>query len=624
MRRAVLTLLACVLAAAAVAGCVAALDVRVTQSGWRLAVVLSATVSATLVAAVLAVAGPRRPRLAADAAVVAGAALLTALAVAGLDGTRWGWHGLFADAAFRTQMATRYADTAFLVDYGYRGLPAYYPPAVGWLEGRVADLTGTPGWAAVKPVQVAVAAVVPVLAYGLWHRVVGAPRAAALAVLTALWCAHPHKPDEWVVLTCLVPWWLLAVRDVRTPGSPRPRAWALGVVLGVLVLVHTYFLLPLGLATLLALGADVVARRRGRAPRLPLPRALGIGAVALLVSSPYWVGAVLARLRLPSDTLQLRYARPGGNVPVPPSPWEAAGLVMIGGLVWLGWAAWRRRRVRADDPLPDGPLAGGLALALAGALATLGAGAVLERLDVGVLAFKTNDLLELLLVACGVLGGSRLLAHLRSSAPGRVARIAAAVGVAAAAGAATHHVAVEWATGTPALVAQTTRYPDGRVPEGAGGREPVVPVLFVRAHDPPVVDVLAAWDRLRPGLARSETVLVTSRVDLLATVPVHGFTAFKSIYSHPNGRFGSRVELLREVAACPDPACASALLHDNPYDRVDGLVLERSGEELTLRFMVDDFPDRTRREQVVFPADLFAAPWFERADVGRWSVVAVR
>ncbi|WP_210648957.1 arabinofuranosyltransferase [Nocardioides sp. SYSU D00065] len=624
MRRAALMVLASVVAASCAAAGVAVLDVRVAQSGWRLAVVLGATLSAALVAAALTLLGRRSPRLAAEAGVVLGAALLAGLSMAALDGTRWGWYGLFADSAFRTQMATRYAEGVALVDYGYRGLPAYYPPAVGWIQGRVADLTGMPGWAAVRPVQIAVGAAVPVLAYGLWLRVVGAPRAAAVAVLTALWCAHPQKPDEWVVLTCLVPWWLLAVRDVRTPGSPRPRAWALGIVLGLLVLVHTYYFLPLGIATLLALGSDVLARRRGRSPRLPLPRALGIGAVALLVSSPYWAGAVLARLRLPSDSLQLRYAKPGGNEPVVvPDPWEPVGLAVLCGLAWLAWAAWRRWRGGRDDLL-----AGGLALALAGALATLGVGALLERADVGVLAFKTNDLLEMLLVTCGVLGGAHLLGHLlgrvRPGVPRRLASAAAAVAAAVATGTATHHVAVDWATGSPALVANTTRYPDGLRPAGAGDLEQQVPVLFVRADDPPAADVLAGWDRLRPALPRSRTVLVTSRVDLLATTPVHGFLAFKSIYSHPNGRFEDRVELLREVAACPNPACAAGLLRDNPYDRVDGLVLERAGDQLTLRFMVDDFPDRTRREQVVFPADLFAAPWFERADVGRWTVLAVR
>ena len=618
MRRAAPVPVAAALVTALVAVVVDALDPRVTQPGWRLAVVVVATTAAALGGAVLAQLARRRPVLAAGAGAVLGAALLAGLGVAALDGTRWGWYGLFGDSAFRTQMATRYAATPALVDYGYRDLPAYYPPAIGWVQGRLADLTGTPGWTAVKPVQLAVGAAVPVLAYALWSRVVGPPRAALVAVVTALWSAHPQKPDEWLVMACLVPWWLLAVRDVRAPGKARPRAWTLGVVLGLLVLVHTFYLLPLGVATVLALAADLVARRRGRPPRLPLPRAFAIGAVALLVSAPYWVGAVLARLRLPSDALQMRYSRPLGNVPPVPVPWEAAGAVSIVGLVALGLAAWSWQRRRTTDPLM-----GGLALALVGSLATMGLGAALERLDVGLLTFKTADLVELLLIASGLLGGARLLDHLRTTTA-RTAGLVTTIGVAAAAGASAHHVAQDWATGRPALVAQTTRYPDGSYPSGARGLDAPVGVLFVGRDDPPVADLLEAWDRSRPDMPRSETVLVTSRVDLLATTPVHGFISVKSIYSHPNGQFSARLELLRAVADCPDGRCAATLLRENAFDPVDGLVLERSGDVLALRLTVDDFPDRTRPEAVSFPPDLFAEPWFDRTDVGRWTVVAVR
>ncbi len=69
---------------------------------------------------------------------------------------------------------------------------------------------------------------------------VGALPASAVAALVSIWTAHPQKPDEWLVLSCLLPWWLLAVRDARAPGVRRWPAWRLGVVLGLLLLVHTY------------------------------------------------------------------------------------------------------------------------------------------------------------------------------------------------------------------------------------------------------------------------------------------------------------------------------------------------------------------------------------------------
>ncbi len=617
---------------AAAAWAVAAYDVTVVEPSWqdRLVAVLSA--GAALAGAAVALVARTRPGRAAQAGVVAAGVLLGAAGTAALHGTRWGWYGLYADTSFRTQMATRYAQTPALVDYGYRDLPAYYPPALGWLQGRLAAVTGLAGWEAVKPVQLLLGVLVPLAAYLLWRPVVGALPASAVAGLVTIWTAHPHKPDEWLVLSCLLPWWLLAVRDLRAPGVERWSAWRLGVVLGLLLLVHTYWFLPFGVATLLALAYDAVQvrRRHQHAPRLPLRRALAIGAVGLAVSAVSWVPVVVARLRLPSDDLQMRYSYLGGNLPPFPSPVEASEVAGLLGLAWLGWAAFHR--LRGDD-LGDGTgdVAGALALALAGCLATLGLGALAERADVGVLAFKTRDAVITVLLAAGVLGAAdwsrRRLRRHEGGQPARrlwAARLAPVVLVTAAAATAGYHLADVWVTGRGALVAQTTRYPDGSVPTGHPGQKPYIATLFVRPSDPSVAAVRAAWRTLRPDVPLSGAVLVTSQVDLLATTPVHGFVAYKSIYSHPNGRFRDRVALLEDVAACPTSACAARLLRDNDLDAVDGLVLQREGESLVLPFMVDDFPDRTRPSQVAFPDRVLAGPEFVRTELGRIVVLALR
>jgi galactan 5-O-arabinofuranosyltransferase len=369
--------------------------------------------------------------------------------------------------------------------------------------------------------------------------------------------------------------------------------------------------------------------RPGLEPRLPLRRALAIGAVGLAVSAVSWVPAVLARLRLPSDDLQMRYSYLGGNgVPLPSlvEPSEVAGLV---GLAWLGWAAWHR--LRGHD-LGDrtGSVAGALGLALAGCLVTLGLGALAERADVGFLAFKTRDAVITVLLVAGVLGVADWLRRWtrrrqagRSAGASWVARLAPVVLAGAAAATAAYHLADVFVTGRQALVAQTTRYPDGSVPTGDPAQEPYIGTLFVDPGDPPVVEVRAAWRALRPDVPLSDAVLVTSQVDLLATTPVHGFMAYKSIYSHPNGRFEDRVALLEEVAACPTSACAAGLLRDG-QDPADGLVLQRDGDSLVLPFMVDDFPDRTRRAEVAFPDRVLRGPEFERIELGRIVVIALR
>ena len=548
--------------------------------------------------------------------MAAAALVLGAAGTVALHGTRWGWFGLFSDSSFRTQMATRYAQTPALVDYGYRDLPAYYPPALGWLQGRLAAVTDLAGWEAVKPVQLLVGVLVPVAAYLLWRPVVGALPAAAVAALVPIWTAHPQKPDEWLVLSCLLPWWLLAVRDVRAPGTRRWPAWRLGVVLGLLLLVHTYWFLPFGIATLLALAYDAARRRHDRPPRLPVRRALAIGVVGLAVSAVSWVPVVAARLRLPSDSLQLRYSFPGGHLPPVPSPVEPSQLAGVVGLVWLGWAAVRRLRRREAT----GDLAGALGLALAERLVALALGELAARADVGFLAFKTRDAVLTVLLVAGVLGAADWLRRVRAP---RVAHLLPVVLVAASAATAAHHLTDVWVTGPPALVAQTTRYPDGTAPTGDPAQGPHYRTLFVDPRDPSVEEVRSAWRSLRPDVPLSGAVLVTTRVDLLATTPVHPFLAPKSIYSHPNGRFEDRVALLERVAGCRTSACAAELLRGNDLDEVDGLVLRREGESLVLPFMADDFPDRTRRDEVVFPDRVLRGPEFARVELGRFVVVAL-
>ena len=632
MLRPVLLLVVILAGWAATAWVVDLLDVSVVEAAWRDRIVLVLTVGGALAGAAIALVARRRPRLAAEAGAVAAGLLLGAAGTAALHGTRWGWLGLYADSSFRTQMATRYAETPALVDYGYADLPAYYPPAIGWLQGRLAAVTDLAGWEAVKPVQLLVGVLVPLAAYLLWRPVVGALPASAVAALVTIWTAHPHKPDEWLVLSCLLPWWLLTVRDLRAPGVERWSSWRLGVVLGLLLLVHTYWFLPFGVATLLALAYDAVRARTtpGFEPRLPLRRALAIGAVGLAVAAVSWAPAVLARLRLPSDDLQLRYSYGGGNTPTLPSPVEASEAAGWVGLAWLGWAAWRRLR-RHDPGDRTAELAGALGLALAGCLATLGLGALAERADVGFLAFKTQDAVITILLAAGVLGAAdwlrRWLARQeggRSPRASRVARLAPVVVAGAAACGAAYHLAEAWVTGPPALLAQTTRYPDGSAPTGDPAQGPYFRTLFVDPSDPSVEEVRAAWRELRPDVPLSDAVLVTSRVDLLATTPVHGFVAYKSIYSHPNGRFADRVALLEEVSDCPTSACAAGLLRDNDFDPVDGLVLHREDESLVLPFMVDDFPDRTEREEVLFPDRVLTGPEFSRLELGRVVVIALR
>src|SRR4051794_6439766 len=148
------------------------LDGSVTDASYRLGVLVAALVVTPLLVFAVATVARRRPVVAADATVVLTATMVAGLSTFALHGTRWGMGGLHADSSFRTEMATRFATQSGLSglpDYAYRGLPAYYPPALAWVEGRLAVLFGVAAWQTMKPLELALAIAVPLLAYSLWR-----------------------------------------------------------------------------------------------------------------------------------------------------------------------------------------------------------------------------------------------------------------------------------------------------------------------------------------------------------------------------------------------------------------------------------------------------------------------
>lgn len=180
--------------------------------------------------------------------------------------------------------------------------------------------------------------------------------------------------------------------------------------------------------------------------------------------------------------------------------------------------------------------------------------------------------------------------------------------------------------GPSARAAAQTRYPDGTFPRhGPGAADSHWHPWGV---DPAgtgssVADVEAAWRRLTGSPLGDRDTLVSARADVLATTPAHAFVTWKSIYSHPHGRFADRVRLLEDVSACPTARCAWTVLRTNPLDPVDGLVLSRRGGRLSLSVTVDTFPDSWRVLRLDVDASLLAAPYFRRVDVGTTTVVHV-
>ncbi len=589
--------------------------IPVNAKKWALPVTDVAVALAVIGACILWWVACHVPAIAVRLLMIATSVFASGVATLGLHGTRWAFDGLYSDAGFRTQAATRFADSPALADYGYQNLPAYYPPGLPWLEGRLADVLNQPAWAVMKPVALVLAAVIPLLTYAMWRRIVPALPAALVTSAGTLFTAQLDKPDEWLVLSLLVPWWLNTVRGLAREGLHWP-SWAHGLILGGLLWMHVYFFLPMAVATVLALGLDLVRRR---APPLRLQQALTIGGIGLLVAAPYWVPVAVLRVTgPPTDDLQLRWSPPGGYT------YDPFGTATILGEVGLVWLIIRARRSRRAE---------GLLLALAGAILVYAGGGWLQRFGVALLAEKSRSLVTALGVIVGVFAVYDLVGWAKRRAwprpdPKVSQRVLTGAGLIVAVFIASVGIGdyiQEWTSSKHAIVAHQTRYPSGRHPAYPGKK------LHLRQPwgtetGPSVAQVRSVWRQVsgRAPTQDSDTVLVTTRVDLVATTPFHTFTAWKSIYSHPNGQFAARIALLRRVSRCPTPACAAHLLRHNRFGRVDGLILRRAANgDLVYPVAVDNFPNGWRQVNLRFSAQLFTGENFVRRDARNVAVIAI-
>lgn len=568
--------------------------------------------AAALTAALLVLLVARSPALAPSVIVAATSTTVSGLAMLALHGTRWSFDGLYSDAGFRTQAATRFADSASLADYGYRGLPSYYPPALPWIQGRLADVVGVPAWMMIKPVTLVLAACIPVLAFLWWRRVVPPLTAAMLVAGTSLAVADFRKPDEWLVLALILPWWLEAVRDVRAEGVRRASSVVLGAVLGGLLLVHSYYFLPFGLATVAALVVDGAAHR----PRpLPLGRAVRIGAVALVCAAPYWLPMLWLRIQGDAaDDLQRRWSEVGFTQPPLPLPPGVTGVLGMAGVIWL------LLRLRSSQ------LALSLTIALTTAYALCVGGQLAQPFGVALLPEKSVLLIRALLVISGILAIEEMARALKGHLGRRTQMIGSVLVAAAVLVPLTTSHTQHWLEGDHALAAQQMRYPDGTYP--AGGRpDPQTNAhpwsVAPRATGPSVDAVALGWRTASGSKLGAGTVLVSSRADLLATTPVHTFISWKSIYSHPNGQFIARRQMLRDMSRCTTARCAWEYLRVNRFDPVDGLVLTKTPSGLTLTLATDRFPEAWSKTRIRFAPELFDGPLFTRTDVGNVAVISV-
>ena len=553
-----------------------------------------------------------------------------------LGATKLYLFGISVDQQFRTEYLTRLTDSSTLHDMTYIGLPPFYPPGWFWVGGRIAALTGTPGWETFKPWAITSITIAVAVALVLWSRMMRFEYALIVSTATAAVTLAYSSPEPYsAMITVLLPPVLILTwsglrggarqRDATgTLDAERDRGvtlggqgWAAvigaGVFLGIAATCYTLLTAYSAFTMLLmALTAAVVRWRDGRKEaRDPLLRLAVIGVVAAAIASTTWLPFLLQTAHRPvSNTGSAFHYLPadGAELTFPMLKFTLLGALCLLGTLWLV--------VRARASVRAGGLAiGVLAVYLWSLLSML---TTLARTTL--LSFRLQPTLTVLLTAAGVFGfveGTTALAvRGREHAWGRaVLPVAASIGLAAA---------IAFSQDIPDVLRPdlTIAYTDTDGHGRRGDRRPPSSEKFY-----PEIDAAITKATGRP---RNDTVVLTADYSFLSYYPYFGFQGLTSHYANPLAQFDKRASAMKDWAKLKTAEPFIHALDTLPWVPPTVFLMRHGGSAgesstYTLRLAEDVYPNQpnVRRYTVQLNAAIFADPRFTVTKIGPF-VLAVR
>src|SRR6202012_878439 len=426
-----------------------------------------------------------------------------------LGATKLYLFGISVDQQFRTEYLTRLTDSSALHDMTYAGLPAFYPPGWFWVGGRIAALTGAPGWETFKPWAITSITIAIAVALVLWWRLIRFEYAVIVTAATAAVTLAYSSPEPYsaMITVLLPPVLILTWSGLR--GGIRSGGWAAvigaGIFLGVTATCYTLLLAYSAFTVLLMALALAASRRRDglKAALDPLRRLAGIGVITAAIASTTWLPFLLPAAPDPvGNTGRASHYLPadGAELTFPMLKFTLLGALCLLGTLWLV--------VRARSSARAGALAIGVLAVYAWSLLSM----LTTLARTTLLSFRLQPTLTALLVAAGAFGFLEAAAALAPR--GRaVVPVAGAIGLAAA---------IAFSQDIPDVLRPdlTIAYTDTDGHGQRGDRRPPGAEKYY-----PVIDdaILHAT-----GKPRDQTVVLTADYSILSYYPYWGFQGLTS------------------------------------------------------------------------------------------------
>ncbi len=546
-----------------------------------------------------------------------------------LGATKLYLFGISVDQQFRTEYLTRLTDSPALHDMTYLGLPPFYPPGWFWIGGRVAALTGTPGWEIYKPWAITSFTIAVAVALVLWWRMIRFEYALIVTIATAAVTLAYGSPEPYsAMITVLLPPVLVltwsglrageraAGRTVepedeagRTLDEGVPRSgWAAVVGAGLFLgfAATWYTLLVAYSAFTMTLMAALLAASRWRQTGLrgalePLRRLAVIAVIAAAIGATTWFPFFLRTIRNPvSNTGSALHYLPadGAEMTFPMLQFSLLGAICMLGAGWLV--------VRARSSTRAGALAVGVVAVYLWSLLSM----LTTLARTTLLSFRLQPTLTVLLVAAGVFGFVEATLALRDRTRA-VVPVAAAIGLTGA---------IAFSQDIPEVLRPdlTIAYTDT---DGHGQRGDLRPAGSEKYY--PVIDSAILQVTGKP---RDQTVVLTADYSFLSFYPYWGFQGLTSHYANPLAQFDLRAAQIKKWSGLKTADELIHALDASPWPPPTVFLMRRgSGSSYTLRLAEDVYPNQpnVRRYMVDMRTALFADPRFVVQTVGPF-VLAIR
>jgi galactan 5-O-arabinofuranosyltransferase len=555
-----------------------------------------------------------------------------------LGATKLYLFGVSVDQQFRTEYLTRLTDSSSLHDMTYTGLPAFYPPGWFWIGGRIAALTGTPGWETFKPWAITSITIAIAVALVLWWRLIRFEYAVIVTAATAAVTLAYSSPEPYsAMITVLLPPVLILTWSGLRGGARLPaeretggtldaereanvtlggQGWAAVIGAGVFLgWTATWYTLLFGYTAFAValMAVTLTASRWGEGAKAavePLVRIAVIAAIAATIASTTWLPYLLRAAHDPvSNTGSAFHYLPadGAELTFPMLKFTLLGALCLIGTLWLV--------VRARSSVRAGGLAIGVLVVYLWSLLSMLA--TLARITL--LSFRLQPTLTVLLTAAGAFGfieGTRALAERNRI----VLPVAASIGLAAA---------IAFSQDIPDVLRPdlTIAYTDTDGHGQRGDRRPPSSEKFYPEIDTAITRAT--------GKPRDQTVVMTADYSFLSYYPYFGFQGLTSHYANPLAQFDKRAAAIKSwsklKAADPFLHALDALPWAPPtvflmrHGGSAGATSAGMGSTYTLRLAEDVYPNQpnVRRYTVQLNASMFADPRFTVTTIGPF-VLAIR